>query len=251
MNTYLKMIFLFITMISVIPPVYSQNTNETKSVKIPKILFPKLNMDGNADEAFWNGAGKVEDFENNSKGEPVNEKTDLYLFYDDEALYLAFQCMDQDIQSTYKNRDTDLWNEEVFEFFIYPHAEIPNPIEYFELQWNPLGTVFDAVLTNHLDENGKSKSYKANRDWTSTGMDFTVRVNGSLNVNSDIDKDWSGEIKLPFQTLGQSTPKPGDTWRANFYRYSRNTGEELIFIAWNATHSTFHEPNWFGQLLFE
>jgi hypothetical protein len=29
---------------------------------------------------------------------------------------------------------------------------------------------------------------------------------------------WQVEVLIPFAALGQSTPKPNDVWRANFYR---------------------------------
>lgn len=251
MNFYLFLIVSITSVFTLNFSAHSQTAPDTNRIHIPKIVKPKLNLNGLVDDEDWKQAVKIVNFVNNHNGEPVTETTTLYLFYDNEALYMGFECVDKDVQATYKERDSDLWNEEVMEFFIYPHAEIPNPIDYFELQWNPLGTMFDAVLTNHLDEDGKSKSYHANRSWNADEINASIRVNGSLNVSHDRDQSWSGECKLPFTTFASDIPKPGEVWRANFYRYSRNKGEELVFIAWNPTHSTFHEPNWFGQIIFQ
>lgn len=229
----------------------SQDADRIKEIRIPKSNSKPMTVDGIVDEDVWTHAAKIDTFENNNSKVSLKEKTTVYLYYDDEALYIAFQFEDWDIQSTYTTHDDDLWDEEVMELFIYPHADIPNPIDYFELQWNPLGTVFDGIITNKLRSNGMSRSRELDREWKAAEMRHAIHVEGTLNQSDKPDTSWSGEIKLPFLSLQQETPKPGDIWRANFYRYSRNTNEELINIAWNPTYSTYHEPNRFGRLIFE
>jgi hypothetical protein len=251
----MKTLFLFVSTIfilSIITPFsHVQDESKNKEIHIPKIQSSALNVDGIVDDDVWKNAAGIDTFEDNNQEKSLPEKTTVYVYYDDEALYLAFEFEDRDIQSTYTIHDANLWDEEAMELFIYPHTTIPNPIQYFELQWNPLGTVFDGIITNKMNESGKSIKRDLDRGWNADGMKHAIHVEGPLNQSSDQAKIWSGEITIPFKTLGQGTPKPGDIWRANFYRYSRNTNEPITLIAWNPTRSTFHEPNRFGKLIFQ
>ena len=73
--------------------------------------------------------------------------TEVRLWYDQAALYLGWTCEDYDIQATFTQRDSRFWEEEVVEFFVTPAALD----RYFELQWNPLGGTFDAIISNELE----------------------------------------------------------------------------------------------------
>jgi hypothetical protein len=169
------------------------------------------------------------------------------LTYDDEALYLAWSCADQDIQATFTNRDSKFWEEEVVEFFVT--AKDLN--RYFELQWNPLGGVFDAIIDNDLDEHGVSKAFHGDWSYTAKGMTNAVRVKGTVNNSTDRDEYWQVEVRLPFADLGQATPRVGEVWRANFYRFNRTQGQPVEELSWSPTLLPgFHQPTRFGYLEF-
>ena len=138
-------------------------------------------------------------------------------------------------------------NEEVVECFITPKALD----HYFELQWNPLGGVFDAIITNHLDERGISKSFQGDWSFTAKNMKHAVKVKGTVGNSADKDEFWQVEVMIPFADLGLPAPKPGDTWRANFYRFNRTKGLPVEELSWSPTRLPgFHQPSRFGFLKF-
>src|SRR5262249_39656387 len=157
------------------------------------------------------------------------------------------RCLDNDIQATFTNRDSKFWEEEVVEFFITP-KELTR---YFELQWNPLGGVFDAIITNDLDEKGVSKEFKGDWSFTAKGMQSAVKVHGKVNQPGGKDQWWQAEVKIPFSDLGVPAPKPGDIWRGNFYRFNRTTNLPVEQLSWSPTRLPgFHQPSRFGYLEF-
>src|SRR6185436_9796799 len=168
-------------------------------------------------------------------------------WYDDTALYLAWTCTDSDIQATFTARDSKFWEEEVAEFFITPK----DLSRYFELQWNPLGGVFDAIITNEMDERGVSKKFEGDWSFTAKGMKSAVKLKGTAANSSDKDEFWQVEVMIPFADLNQSSPKPGDVWRANFYRFNRGKDQPVELLSWSPTMLPgFHLPSRFGYLEF-
>jgi len=122
---------------------------------------------------------------------------------------------------------------------------------YFELQWNPLGGVFDAIIDNELDERGVSKNFTGDWSFTAKGMKSAVKVKGTVANSSDKDEFWQVEVMIPFADLGQPTPKPKDVWRANFYRFNRGKDRPAELLSWSPTmFPGFHEPIRFGYLEF-
>ncbi|MGI6454985.1 MAG: carbohydrate-binding family 9-like protein [bacterium] len=218
----------------------------------PRVTVPKLEgvltCDGELTEAVWDKAAVIPDFQISLTEAAASEKTELRLWYDDEALYLGWICTDSDIQATFTERDSHFWEEEVVEFFITPD----DLTEYFELQWNPLGGEFDAIIYNKLNAQGDSISMKGDWDYTAEGMISAVKVFGTVSEYDDKDQKWQVEVKVPFSALHQETPQSGDTWRGNFYRFNRTQGREAELLSWSPTRKpSFHEPARFGDIQFE
>jgi hypothetical protein len=222
------------------------------SVPPPKrAVIPKLNgtlkIDGDLNEAVWSKAVVLQPFLINDNGDAEREHTEVRLWYDDQNLYLGWRCLDNDIQATFTNRDSKFWEEEVVEFFITP-KELTR---YFELQWNPLGGVFDAIITNDLDEKGVSKEFRGDWSFTAKGMQSAVKVHGKVNQPGGKDQWWQAEVMIPFADLGVAHPKPGDVWRGNFYRFNRTTNLPVEQLSWSPTRLPgFHQPSRFGYLEF-
>jgi hypothetical protein len=217
-----------------------------KRVVIPKLSGP-VHIDGELNEPVWSKAARLTPFSQNQSGEPEREHTEVMLWYDDEALYLGWICKDVDIQATFTNRDSHFWEEEVVECFI-TQKQLG---EYFELQWNPLGGVFDATITNQLDRNGISTNFEGDWKYTAKNMTSAVKVIGTVNNSNDRDELWQVEVRLPFADLGQKRPQPGDVWRGNFYRFDRTKGQPVQELGWSPTRlKSFHQPSRFGYIEF-
>jgi len=122
---------------------------------------------------------------------------------------------------------------------------------YFELQWNPLGGIFDAVITNQMDRSGVSTNFRGDWNFTARGMKSAVQLKGTAGNSSDRDERWQAEMVIPFADLGVGTPKPKAVWRANFYRFNREKGLQPELLSWSPTRLPgFHQPARFGYLEF-
>src|SRR5262249_34445698 len=120
----------------------AENSPEPKTLPAPKrVVVPKLRgkikIDGDLRDLVWKKAAVLTPFYKNDGSGRERENTEVRLWYDDKALYLAWICKDADIQATFTARDSKFWEEEVVEFFVTPK----DLNRYFELQWNPLGGV--------------------------------------------------------------------------------------------------------------
>lgn len=217
-----------------------------KRVVIPK-LKGELKLDGKLEEPVWEKAAVLTPFLPNNGDGKEREATEVRLWYDDRALYIAWICTDSDIQATFTQRDSKFWEEEVAEFFVTAGGLD----RYFELQWNPLGGVFDAIIKNELGKDGVSKKFEGEWGFTAHGMKSAVSVKGTVGNSSDKDSYWQVEVVLPFADLDRSTPKPGEVWRGNFYRFNRGTGQPAELLSWSPTQLPgFHQPSRFGYLEF-
>ncbi len=173
-------------------------------------------------------------------GTPGRLRTELSAYYDDERLYLLYRCEDDHLVATLREHDADLWTEDVIEAFLAP-VELTR---YFEIEVNPLGTTFDAVVES---AEGKRESMRVDRAWTCEGMRALIR---RVSEGSVVLVDTT--IAIPFSALERETPVPGERWRANFFRVDRGP-EEDEYTAWRPTGRTpadFHVPSRFGVLAF-
>jgi hypothetical protein len=219
---------------------------EPRRIVIPK-LQGTLTVDGNLDEPVWNKAAVLSPFVLNDGSGAEREKTAVRVWYDDRALYLGWTCTDADIQATFTARDSKFWEEEVAEFFVTAGALD----RYYELQWNPLGGVFDAIISNKMNQRGVSTNFTGDWSFTAKGMKSAVKLKGTASNSNDKDDRWQAEVSIPFGDLGESTPKPKAVWRANFYRFNRTKGQPPELLSWSPTLLPgFHQPARFGYLEF-
>jgi hypothetical protein len=163
------------------------------------------------------------------------------LLWDDDYLYVGFQCPDPDIQGSMKQRDQNLWEEdEVVELFADAGADQGC---YLEFEVNPLNTVVDLVIPKA----GSPGPIEGKKMWDAKGMRTAV---------STLPGGWRVEMAIPlvcFLDAPNTPPKPGDEWRINLYRVDA-VREQVEYQAWSPTNTpepSFHVPERFGTLRFE
>jgi hypothetical protein len=219
---------------------------EPKSTQVPRIEA-EVKIDGVLDEAPWQKAVRLTPFVQHDTMAAARAGTEVRIWYNQAALHLGWICEDADIQATFTQRDSRFWEEEVAEFFV-----TPSTLErYFELQWNPLGGTFDAIITNQLSADGRSREFKGDWSYTAASMTYAVKADGSVQNSSDRDQRWTVEVRIPFADLKVPTPKPGEVWRGNFYRFNRDQKLEPELLSWSPTiWPGFHQPTRFGYLRF-
>jgi len=158
-------------------------------------------IDGVLDDAAWEGASRVEGFIQIRPffGEASPMPTEVLVGHDQEALYIAFRCADDDpaaIAAAVTARDGHFENDDVVVVMLDPFRS-RNAGYYFGT--NLLGTQFDGRLA----DNGRTVDDK----WDATWQSAAVRT----------ETGWSVEIALPFRILRYAA---GDdrTWGINFLR---------------------------------
>lgn len=248
---HLATCFLFAAILSWSAVAAEPKAGSAAEPKPSHVVVPKLQgaltIDGEFNEPVWKRAAVLPPFRRNDGSGPEREATVVRIWYDDTALHLGWTCTDSDVQATFTARDSKFWEEEVAEFFVTA-GELTR---YFELQWNPLGGEFDAIIHNELDGRGLSKGIKGDWSYTAPGMKSAVKLRGTAGKSTDRDEFWQVEVTIPFTDLGQPAPKPKDVWRANFYRFNRGNGLPVDQVSWSPTRLPgFHQPGRFGTLEF-
>lgn len=246
----MKTILLFVAAMAAVqaqsPASATAPMPDPKSTIVPRI-DAVITIDGLLDEQPWQKAARLAPFVRHDTMEPARAGTEVRVWYDEAALYLGWTCEDGDIQATFTQRDSRFWEEEVVEFFVTPGALD----RYFELQWNPLGSTFDAIISNELGPDGRSKQFKGDWSYTAADMTFAVKVEGSVQNSTDRDQRWTVEVRIPFADLEVDTPARGEVWRGNFYRFNRDRDRETEQLSWSPTiWPGFHQPARFGYLRF-
>lgn len=209
----------------------------------------KIIVDGRIDESAWGAAGEMEMRKIISFEMPESE-TKVYCLYDEAYLYFAFINYDKDIWSTYKKRDSQLWMEDVIEIFLKP--DILKDY-YYEFEVSPANTVLDVFLPN---DRRQGNMFFRFAEWNCSNFKSAVKIKGTLNNWSDIDRYWVCEIAIPFKSLPSlnSPPKKGDIWLFNVARYDYSVylkeGVEISSFS-RITRLEFHDSKEWAFLKFD
>jgi hypothetical protein len=173
-------------------------------------------------------------------GKPCRLQTEFSAYHDGVSLFVIFRCADDHVVASMLEHDAPLWEEDVVEVFLAPAGLT----RYFEIEVNPLGTTFDAIIDSPT---GQRDAMQVDASWTCAGLRASIR-----RVTEEGIVFVSTMLAVPFASLDSAGPRPGETWRANFFRVDRSpAGDE--FTAWCPTGRTppdFHVPSRFGVLRF-
>lgn len=198
-----------------VTPKLTQLLQDPESYVIHKATGP-IAIDGQAAEDDWRKAKWTDyftDIEGHFKPAPTYA-TRVKMLWDDENLYIYAELEEPHVWGTLKTRDAVIFQDNDFEVFISNEEFSP---EYFELEVNALGTIWDLLLSRPYRDGGK-----AINDWDMKGLKHAIHVEGTLNNPDDIDKYWAVELAIPFRDISFSRnnnpPKDGDLWRINFSR---------------------------------
>jgi hypothetical protein len=221
--------------------------------ELPRYICRKISepivIDGVLNEPAWKRAVTTGRFGTWNAKETAQYETQARLMWDDEKLYIAFECEDEDIAATMRERDANLWEEhEICEAFIDPRG---NGHCYYEFGFTPLNSVDDLIIPDY----GAKRSLPGLKCWDCKGMVTAVKANGTLCNPNDKDKGWTVEISMPLMNFSGAPnlpPKAGDEWRINLYRWENSFGK-IELQAWSPTLTPKpdpHVPRRFGLLKF-
>lgn len=176
-----------------------------------------LDIDGRLGEPAWRAArwtAPFVDIEGYDRPAP-RWRTRVKMLWDDAYLYIGAELEEPHVWATLTERDAVIYRDDDFEVFIDPDGDTHN---YYELEINALGTVWDLLLVKPYRDGGPALT-----GWDIAGLRAAVSVQGTVNDPSDRDRGWSVELALPWSALAEHAPagrapRDGERWRVNFSR---------------------------------
>jgi hypothetical protein len=212
--------------------------------------------DGNLDKPVWRNATWSKRFVDMVTGEPGIFDTRVAILWSDTHLYMAFRAEEPFVEARQTERDSIVFLENDLEVFI------DGGDCYYELEVNAANAVYEVFFIwkdaytkggrfdiPEFDVHGpQAYTFGGNYDrsgasfwrgthprgirWSFTGYDLpglqtAVQVDGTLNNNSDIDRGWSLEMAIPWDSLGllangrSLPPENGDVWTFFLGRFER------------------------------
>lgn len=175
-----------------------------------------LKIDGRLDERAWAGAAQTSDFVDiEGRGPLPPLTTNARMLWDEQRLYVGAWLQDPHVWATLTEHDAVVYHDNDFEVFIDPDGD---GRDYFEIEINAYGTIFDLLLERPYRDGGPAR-----HDWDVRDLKAAVLVHGTLNESTDVDQGWNVEMAIPWKALadhsrGAAPPKVGDVWRMNFSR---------------------------------
>jgi hypothetical protein len=164
-------------------------------------------------------------------------ETRFKVLYSSTGLYFLMDGTDRTQVATMKEDFLDLWNEDVFEVFLWTDER--HPI-YFEYQISPLNRELAILVPNFGGQ------FLGWRPWHYE-KDRVTRKNVSASADG-----WRAEFFIPYallRPLQNVPPKAGTVWRANVYRMDYDGGKRTQWD-WAPVGASFHEYQKFGELVF-
>ena len=182
---------------------------DAKTVQAVRATEPIV-LDGRLDEAVWKAAPAATGFTQNDPqdGAPATEPTDVWVAYDDHALYIAAFCHDSDpakIRKRLGRRDAQT-DSDWFMVAVDPYFDKRSGYAFYA---NPAGSITDAALSNDVNDDDS---------WDGIWENKAV-VNGG---------GWTIEMRIPFNQI--RFPKKDEyVWGVNFRRMVRRKNEQSSF----------------------
>ena len=194
------------------PAVISRDESGRATIRAVRLTAP-MRLDGLLDEAVYANVPPISDFVQvePQEGTPATEKTDVWITFDRDYVYVSFRCWESEPTRVVANemrRDGGaLWQgNDIVGFLFDTFYDRRNSLQFIV---NPIGGRSDAQVTNERQWNG---------DWNPIWDVKTGRFEGG----------WTVEAALPFKSLRY---RPGRTqiWGFNAMRTNR-WKNEISFV---------------------
>ena len=207
-------------------------------------LIDDFQVTGAGDHASWRQAEWTSLRRRQADGHPYDAR--FKVLYSKTGLYFLMEGTDKKLTAAMSEDYMDLWKEDVFEVFLWPDERYP---VYFEYEISPLNHELPILIPNFGGQ------FLGWRPWHYEGdrqiRKATSAIGGPKQSQAAIE-GWRAEFMIPYtvlRPLQNVPPKPGTTWRANFYRMDHDDGKETQW-EWAAVGPCFLEYEKFGRLLF-
>lgn len=210
-----------------------------------------FNINGKGDNAAWDKTAWQQFSKLDSGGKNYSSKSKM--LYSEKGLYLLFAGEDERISTKNYKDDEEIYEGDVFEFFLKTDPGKPSYFEYEINQMNrQLVLVLSGISPGNLAWSPWRHEYNQRpliqkKVAISGAKKMVVRPGATIG-------SWSAEIFFPYEVLGLLSglpPKSGMVWRANFCRIDYDSGKMIQWTWSTKIKSSFHELENFGFIQFE
>ena len=203
---------------------------------------------GRGDDPAWNAAAwlPLVNIDGSGGGYPSKSK----ILYSSKGIYLLFAGEDKTISTKDYKDDQEIYEGDVFEFFLHTDPDKP---PYFEYEINPLERQLVLTLARFPHNNLAWSPWKHEYDEHPLIVKKTFVDGGEKKPGAAI-RAWSAEVFIPYEVLGLLPgvpPKSGDVWQANFCRIDYDGGKTTEWSWSRKIRRSFHELDHFGSIRFE
>jgi hypothetical protein len=201
------------------PATVSRDERGRVTLRAVRLDHP-LRLDGRLDEEIYTQVPPAGGFvqQEPHEGKPATERTEAWVFFDDEALYVAARCWDSRpdrIVATELRRDHfNIFQNDNFTVVLDTFYDRRNG---FFFQTNPLGALRDQSFSDERTNNN---------DWNAVWDSRSARFEGG----------WSLEMRIPFKSLRYRGAGP-QIWGINLRRVVRWKNEHAFLSPVAAAHS--------------
>lgn len=199
---------------------------------------------GTGEHAAWRRAEWTPLRRRQADGHPYDSR--FKMLYSTTGLYFLMEGADRKLTATMNQDFMDLWNEDVFEVFLWTDERYP---VYFEYEISPLNHELPILIPNFGGQFLGWRPWHFDKDRLTRKA--TSTMGGPKESRASIE-GWRAEFFIPYallRPLQNVPPKPGTRWRANFYRVDYDDGKATQWD-WARVGASFHEYQKFGELLF-
>ena len=171
-------------------------------------------------EAAWQGLQPATGFTQVRpfEGQSASQKTEVYVAYTDDALYIGVICYDEvpaEIVISDSRRDSSMDDTDSFQILLDVFNDKQNG---FVFGTTPTSVEYDGQVVN-----------QGAGSFRSGGGGFNLNWDTSWSVKSHIGKfGWSAEFEIPFKSLRYASSDV-QTWGLNFQRNIRRNNEVVYW----------------------
>ncbi len=199
----------------VAPAVVSRDSEGRATMRAVRLTQP-LRVDGKLDESVYRTLPSIGGFiqMDPDHGAPATEATEVWIFFDDDTLYVSVRCWDSAPEERWvanemrRDSRTISRQNEAFQVAFDTFYDRRNALLFVV---TPIGGIFDGQITN--------EQRTANADWNPVWDRNVGRFDGG----------WSAEMAIPFKSLRY---KPGrvQVWGIQFLRLVRWKNEQTFVV---------------------
>ena len=229
------------------PTGHHQGAVSAQPVERPRLSVKPtedFEVTGKGEQAAWRQVEWTALRRRQADGHPYESR--FKVLYSNTGLYFLMDGTDKTLTATMSEDFMDLWNEDVFEVFLWTDERSP---VYFEYEISPLNRELPIIVPNFGGQFLGWRPWHYERDRLTRKS--TSILGGTKESHASIE-GWRAEFFIPYtllKPLQNVPPRPGTTWRANFYRMDHDAGKRTQW-EWAPVGPSFHEYEKFGDLVF-